>query len=1108
MERELNAANADAETVDKVEAESIGSVDTEATGSVESDSMESMADGLGDAITTADASAIRVLVVPVGRVRTHEFWAWTRALNASSRVGAVRLQFVTRADEHEHLEGLQTHRRILGIIGIVDGTCANISTSTKEFALDANAHNTAVVHRCVGFDMESDVDGVTRVSKYDAHGVAESLAVALKAALHVMAAALEEEEDSGRRGAELERGRMDAGGGRLQKLRGDVLLLAGRVPESLGAYAAACEASAAAGDSLWQATAAEGYCAALVQMAAREPEAAGAYVAGMPGADVTVPDGAAGVAVGIAELFGRVPELLARCHAVAPVLYAEACARAALAVQAAHVAQIDDAGRVLHALAQGRIIESPAHRGSRLVAVWAGRAWDSAQALGVSDQLRIAAACATVVRLSGFARRANFYLRQFVLRSVPVLMRSGRAAEAQTAFSDGSVAFAAISAQAASAQVMFVPHKRQVPEGLKRAVVVCVDVLARGCTTQWMGLQMDVLRTCVAACAALPSAAHAVVAATRLACCVQSALVTSHSTRSLVEEQHVLRAFLQRMAVSAQGAQLGGVLRGLLVAVQHVLLDRDAAPCHVQAEKSDAPSLFLHNPSAMVERERPVVVANECAWFVVTLRNPLPFALVLSNMVLLSDDAAEEKSGIECSVPAGAEGRVLLPLTPRVQSDNLSIRGVRAIVFQHVPVVCELHEENEAELAKRTRMRPLRQRLAREQRKLNGNANGESDKVLSPLDTGCVLSVGVSPPMPLLSVVASLCNSPLNVRTDSPLSLYEGESQVIELVLANSGADADWLRVEFEPVGTQREVVDAALEYQLGAQCVKAQGTQVLRVRVCGLPGLVGASVTVHYGTKEATEWARVLRWPLRVSVAPIIVPGQSTWYCGVPPYIVSALDAPVSDNDPDVVRILRNANADCDKYCLAEISVANVCVSDIRLDVEGASGGLTRVVRAGAEQSRVTVPLRRVTLDDRAVQVPVPGTDVDGGPDEHIMYPWRTSLESTNEGGWMRGTNTAKGRQFVVPRTSSGDAAMHRTLYWTEDALAAQMRMKWTCTQTGRTGYVDIRNFLRVSAACLPVVRPQNVQMRVVVDSKEAHRTGHALLAQCRVRHSAFVEI
>ncbi|KAJ2501498.1 hypothetical protein GGH96_001917 [Coemansia sp. RSA 1972] len=1100
---ELNAANADAaETVDTVDSESvIGSIDTEATGSIESD-VDSLADGLGDAVTTADASAIRVLVVPVGRVRTHEFWAWTRALSYASRVGTVRLQFVTRADEHEHLEGLQTHRRILGIIGIVDGSCADISTSTKEFAMDANAHNTAVVHRCVGFDMEREVDGVVSVSDYDARGVAESLAVALKAALHVMAAALEEEEDSGRRGAELERGRMDAGGGRLQKLRGDVLLLAGRVPESLGAYAAACEASAATGDSLWQATAAEGYCAALVQMAAREPEAAGAYVAGMPGADVTGPDDSAGVAVGIAKLFERVPELLERCHAVAPVLYAEACARAAQAAQAAHVASIGGAERVLHALAQGRAIESPAHRGSRLVAVWAGRAWTSAQALTVSDQLRIAAACATVVGASGFARKANFYLRQFVLRSVPILMRSGRAAEAQTAFSDGSMAFAAVGAQAASAQVMFVP-KRQVPESLKRAVVHCVDMLARGCTTQWMGLQLDVLRTCVAACAALPSASYAVVAATRLACCVQGAL-TSQSTRSLVDEQHVLRVFLQRMAMAAQSAQLGGVLRGLLVAVQHVT--SGDVPRRVRAEHNE-PSLFLHNPSAVVERERPIVVADERAWFVVTLRNPLPFALVLTNMALLSDETSGG-SGIECSVPAGAEGRVLLPLTPHAQTDSLNIRGIRAVVFQHVPVVCELHEESAEELAKRARMRPLRQRLAREQRKLSGQGSGDSDQVLSPLDANCVLSVGVSPPMPLLSVVAaSLCNSPLNVHSESPLSLYEGESQVIELVLANSGADADWLRVEFEPVGTQRDVVDAALEYQLDAQCVKAQGTQVLRVRVAGLPGLVGACVTVHYGTTQASEWARVVKWPLRVSVAPIIVPVQSTRYCDVPPYIVSALRAPVSDNDSDVVRILRNANTDGDKFCLAEISVANVGASDVRLEVEGATGGLTSVVRAGAEQSRVTVPLQRVTLDDREVQVPVPGTDVDGGPDEHILYPWRTFLESKDDSTWLRGTDTAKGRQFVVARTS-GDAALRRTLYWTEHALAAQMRIRWTCSQSGRTGYVDIRNLLRVSASCLPVVRPQNVQMRVVVDSKEAQRTGHMLLAQCRVRHSAFVEI
>ncbi|KAJ2827661.1 hypothetical protein IWW50_001781, partial [Coemansia erecta] len=808
-------------TTESVETQPRNSLSTVDTKSTTTDDEELPTGGLGDAVTTADASAIRVLVVPVGRVRARHFWAWTRALVRMGRIGAVRLQFVTRTDEHAHLEGLQTHRQVLGVVGVVDGaTCVDADASCAAFAVEAAAHETAVAQRCVGYDVDGDIDGVVRVAdEDDVREVVEGFAAALKAALHVMAATLEEEEEKndGRRGVEMERGRMDAGGGRLQKLRGDVLLLAGRVPEALGAYAAAAEAGAAAGDSLWQAAAAEGYCAALVQVAAREPEAAGAYVVGMPGADISISeDGMAGVAAGVAELHERVPELLARCHAVAPVLHAEACVRAAQAVQAAHVARTGDAARALQALAQGRNAEcrAPLHGQSadgragdraRMVAVWAGRAWDSAQALGVADQLRVAAAAGAVVGAAGFRRRAAFYLRQFVLRAVPVLMRAGRAAEAQTSFADGAAAFAAVGAQAAVGALP-VPRMRSVPDGLKRAVVACVDALARGGVAQWPGLQADVLRACVAAGTALPSAAHAMVAATRLACCIQAApaLLTTH--RALADEQHVLRAFLQRLSAQAatQGVELGTALPGLLVGVQHVALDHDAPPTRQKTAAADAPALFLHNPSAApAAGEQPVLVAGECAWFVATLRNPLPFALVLSGMALLTDDDASgsegssgynnSDSGVDCTVPTGAEGRVLLPLTPRGAAESLSVRGIRARVFQHVPIACELRAEDAADAARRVRARPLQQRLVAERRKLAGHVAAESEQALSPLDAGCVLGVGVAPALPRLAVAAAKLQGggPLSLCEGSgPLSLYEGESRVVELALANTGAAA------------------------------------------------------------------------------------------------------------------------------------------------------------------------------------------------------------------------------------------------------------------------------------------------------------------------------
>ncbi|KAJ2455728.1 hypothetical protein EV183_000575 [Coemansia sp. RSA 2336] len=1111
--------------------------------------------GLGEPVSTAEAAAIRVLVVPVGQVRAERFWSWIRELTRSGSMGAVRLDFVARTGEHEHLEGLQTHRQVLGVMGLIDGaTCKDIADSSAVFAAEVANHATAVASQCLAYDADADAvaaaDGVIAITTPDDVRVAaDELAGALVSALNVMAATLEEQDEAedatARRGAELEREQVETqpggGSGRLHKLRGDVLLMAGRATEALGEYTASIEASELVGDRLWQAAAAEGYCAALVQLAARDSEAAGAYVTGMPGAGIQIGSNsdAAAVAAGIAEAHELVPKMMQQCHAVAPILIAEASIRAAQAVQAARAAGEGKAEQALRALAQGQTIRCALGERRSAVAEWAGRAWDCVDGLDLPEQLRIAAAAGTVTSAAGLWRRAAFYLRQFVLRAVPLLMRAGRAEHAaQTAFADGAAAFAAVNAQAATGVtghglppvLLQKPgngrsHGPALPDGLRAAVMGCVVALEHT-IEQWPSLRADILRACMAAAAVLPSPAHAAAAAVQLASCLQEE-GPKLQRRALADEQHILRGFLQRTAAQlapGQAAEMSAALSGLLVSIQHIELTEHTRPERTaKADSVAADSLFLHNPSAAAvplgKLAAAVAVAGECSWFVATLHNPLPFALVLSEVQLL--DAQDP--GVACTVPAGSVSRVLLPLTPQTSAEQLVIRGISARVFQHAEIQCIL-ADGDTDVGRRLRKRQLQQRLDTEKRSLV--SKHASADILSPADKGCALNIVVAPALPHLSVVSSS-------SSQLPLSLFEGETGVVDLALANVGsASADWLTVSFEPSegdAERREVVDAATRFCLhGADAgIGSCGACTLSVRIDGIPGLQNVCVVVRYGTNQAPEWSRVLRWSLQVSVTPLLVPVAAAAAAGnalpvqfydLPPYIEHALGTETPGSD--VIQALRSAaqsrKLTADQFCMAEVSLSNAGASDLQLLIEVDLGSdhtytLESKVPAHASLAHVTVPFLRVHLSADEQNAPVPGIEADGGADTSLFYPWRSPLQpGTDDAKWQRGKSVDHGRQFVIPRqTSSTSVKMQRVFYWTKQALAERVRVRWTCVQSQRTGFIDPRTWLQLDQRQLAVVRPRLLQMHMFVDGNEPVRAGQQLLqARCQTRHPTHLAI
>ncbi|KAJ2878725.1 hypothetical protein FB639_003294, partial [Coemansia asiatica] len=738
-----------------------------------------------------------------------------------------------------------------------------------------------------------------------------------------------------------------AGSGRLKKLQADLFLMSGRLAEAFSAYAASIEASKAAGDHLWHAVALEGYCAALLLLCGRprERRLVAAFIAGIPdigspGQGNISPQSAdlSELLTHIGRLFAQVPMIYERCYTFTPLLHAEACVRAALVLHATREALLDDSESALSALISmrelGRMPSTTASCETQVRDVvantkniplrsvineWMQRGWASSFAsLALADQLEMSAEIGSLFRSIGYSRKAFFFLRQFLLLAIPVLLRTATAQRnagtsasvtspgarpsmssrtdhtAFSAFSDGSSAFAAVSSAAAAALsasniAMYSPptspsHKRtsfglesgrgeppallarewfsKPRASLRYAVVACLDALVYsfglGSTHMdgggWMHLQADVLRECLAISEALPSYPHAIASAFRLVRCLShlSSIVPESQKRALFDEQHMLRSYLLRTiglfhqryhfdskwslnqqqdaqlldptalaadkpvqrVIGRDAAVLGGVLDSLLVGIQFCTFPSNPPPIPVaskeghQLKDAGSGALFLHNPSAQTQGDvPPVLVACEEAHFVVTLQNPFPFSLPLTDLslvgeILTSSNEEEASKGsmkdalangidlssqkVHCTIPASGSVQVLIVATPHV-SGQLKILGLKLTLFQHLMVQCILAEEAEGDATRRLKELPIKQRLEAERNSLLGLDKPLPDSPavrLSTMNPGHLLHTEIVPPLPRLTVIES------SLAFEESLSVYEGESRIISLTLVNSSETA------------------------------------------------------------------------------------------------------------------------------------------------------------------------------------------------------------------------------------------------------------------------------------------------------------------------------
>ncbi|KAJ1800741.1 hypothetical protein LPJ75_006496, partial [Coemansia sp. RSA 2598] len=190
-------------------------------------------------VTAVDAAGIRVMLVPVGQVRQRKLEEWTSAIAQCSRVelsetlahvdpelvaasystsgagagggvgieGALHFLYTSTIDEeHEYLEGLQTYRQTLGVIGIVDcKTNDDVAEAYEEFLLQVSQFPTVVAYRCLALDpdieQEDDVPGLTVIPNagsslsFYLQTVISDFAGTMVSALSLMAKSIEDRAD-------------------------------------------------------------------------------------------------------------------------------------------------------------------------------------------------------------------------------------------------------------------------------------------------------------------------------------------------------------------------------------------------------------------------------------------------------------------------------------------------------------------------------------------------------------------------------------------------------------------------------------------------------------------------------------------------------------------------------------------------------------------------------------------------------------------------------------------------------------------------------------------------------------------------------------------------
>ncbi|KAG8733709.1 hypothetical protein FRC11_003864 [Ceratobasidium sp. 423] len=485
---------------------------------------------------------------------------------------------------------------------------------------------------------------------------------------------------------------------------------------------------------------------------------------------------------------------------------------------------------------------------------------------------------------------------------------------------------------------------------------------------------------------------------------------------------------------------------------------KDLTPSEVDPAK-DAATWYSFNPRARRRgNTKATVVQNETVEFAVTLQNPFAFDLEVQSLTLSTTGAPIQTTPASLLIPANSFHVKHIACTP-LETGTLVVRGCMVQLPNSTPKEFTLPLASEAQEASIEKRRSKRMDDMVRVKASGLDARRRSTLVSEPPiqeRNEEFLECRVVSQLPLLRVRRTSL-------TQGALMLYAGECFRIRLTVENvSSLPIDFLRMSFEDStlpGLQQTLAEGELtvaeayetEYELVNRPVLTWDLEGLDasnmtlaprqkmpiwVTCFGKEGCTNATMRIHYSLARRDQVPTPESFFLRSLSYPLLVTVYHTLECHAMD-IVPYGGGLTSGDSPKL-------------WCLFMIDVKNLYGQPFEVTFERTQEGTdpastTRLVAPGAT-SRITIPIRRLSLSPEQISRDVP---------------------------------TLSDRQFVVSKI--GFTAIQQELFWYRETLFDIVKGRWSEPGTGRTGEVSLRQ-QRLTLPMLETLRLEDITIQLSV--------------------------
>ncbi|CAG8520418.1 10913_t:CDS:10, partial [Ambispora gerdemannii] len=930
--------------------------------------------------------------------------------------------------------------------------------------------------------------------------------------------------------------------GRVQKLIADLYLMSGRLPDAVTHYYNAIDTTRNNSDYLWQAAAIEGLCVALILLAYLHADIGPQVLQAPPSPNTNPPSSPSSPIVpkplwaDITEKYLNVITLYAKTsnsayNQVPPLVYTESCLKLAKMLSNIWIVGQwgDDALKLIvhggpppeKGLSEKWGLSQVSGVTRVEIAQWAMKGYGAfVEEMSITEQIYIATTMASIFSTINFRRKHAFFLRQTALLIVPLLAKPPNSPSPPTNLLLEGGDAGILSCIAKFTDIYGVGDDVKLEKSSASPMLDDEPLLNFG----WPEIQIDVLKDAISLSEAIPDLSSSIKYTTRLL-----RKLFLHLPK---EEQHRLTISLPRIVASAkkQGLEMDikywgmNIVRGIEVCrptsrkIPYPHSKKLFSTSEEPIETVD--TIFIYNPRGkkIPETVQTHLVANETAYFMVTLANPFAVDLEIQSISISTNGINFKPNIMSTSIPANTSVTLRLSGTPK-EAGELVIRGCKIKVYgcseQEFCIKLYLFEILSSGLAVIDHHRRVDSQCS-----TSSTATTTSTALTTPtqgehdLD---FLKVEIISDQPLIKIKSTSL-------MHSAIMLFEGEKTEMTIKLENIGkTPVDFINLSFHDSTIEKAQAilsspdlpaEEAYEMELYAYRqpvfsweqterkvnLLSNNELILNINVFGKRGCTYGTIQIDYGyidrpdsVSEDIFYTRQVFYPVLLTVhqhlepltmdimnfKPIVNNGSS---------IINNNNGHIDKSDQkqieELLKITRfNEKSELEldnEYCLLTFDIRNVwhIPFDVIFSVDEVDTPSQVNVSTSIQPSattRIILPIKRITLTESEIMKPIP------------------SLFD---------------KQFVVSKEPKGTKEQERlllSLFWYREFLLKKITATWEYPIGNQKGTIDIRS-LRLNKSMLNILRINEISF--FVEIQEAPHVVKLSLNRFRCPVNEFVHI